>query len=203
MARKNNLKATVEHTEEEKNLTLEEKAVWINKLRNRECGINDPISKEELRQEFEVRKTKGVNPGLTRGRTTEEWTEAWMKFAENLVRCGKVVASLKAANIPVLELSIRRRVDADFEAWYQSLMDVCAQMLEDEAFRRAHDGVDEPVFFQGQKCGDIRKYSDTLLTFLLKGMRPEKYKDRVMTESTNLDLAKRLSNARERDIDAE
>ena len=49
---------------------------------------------------------------------------------------------------------------------------------EDEAVRRAHDGVDEPVFYQGKACGVVRKYSDTLLIFLLKGRRPEKYRDR-------------------------
>lgn len=50
--------------------------------------------------------------------------------------------------------------------------------LEQEARRRAVDGVDEPVFYQGAQCGLVRKYSDTLLIFLLKGVRPEKFKDR-------------------------
>ena len=45
--------------------------------------------------------------------------------------------------------------------------------LEDEARRRAVDGVDEPVFQQGKQVGTIRKHSDTLLIFLLKGIRPQ------------------------------
>lgn len=46
------------------------------------------------------------------------------------------------------------------------------QMLE-EARRRAYEGVEEPVFYQGNVCGHVRKYSDTLLMFKIKGERPE------------------------------
>jgi hypothetical protein len=51
-------------------------------------------------------------------------------------------------------------------------------MLEDEAKRRAHDGIDEPVFYQGEKCGVVRKYSDNLLIFMLKARRREKFSER-------------------------
>ena len=33
--------------------------------------------------------------------------------------------------------------------------------------------------YQGSQVGTVRRYSDTLLIFLLKGRRPEKFKDRV------------------------
>jgi len=54
--------------------------------------------------------------------------------------------------------------------------------LEDEATRRATDGVDEPVFYQGSQCGSVRRYSDTLLIFLLKAHNPEKYRDNARVE---------------------
>ncbi|MCR4375697.1 MAG: hypothetical protein NUW22_12690 [Acidobacteria bacterium] len=57
--------------------------------------------------------------------------------------------------------------------------------LEAEARRRATQGVEEPVFgkLPGKDTGTgqvgvIRKYSDTLLIFLLKGANPEKYRER-------------------------
>lgn len=59
-----------------------------------------------------------------------------------------------------------------------------ADRLEAEARRRAVEGVDEPVFYGGKPCGTIRKYSDTLLIFLLKGALPEKYRERTSTELT-------------------
>ena len=59
-----------------------------------------------------------------------------------------------------------------------------AQRLEAEARRRAEEGVEEPVFYKGKKCGVVTKYSDTLLIFLLKGAMPDKYKERTSTELT-------------------
>lgn len=70
--------------------------------------------------------------------------------------------------------------------------------LEDELLRRAHDGVEKPVFYKGRKLKHtIREYSDTLGIFLLKGGKPEKYRERV-EHSGSVDLAGRLIAARAR-----
>lgn len=71
------------------------------------------------------------------------------------------------------------------ETPYAHFFDQCreevAQRLEDEAFRRAHDGIDKPVTVAGER-EVIREYSDTLLIFLLKGMKPERYRERFSAE---------------------
>lgn len=74
-------------------------------------------------------------------------------------------------------------------------MDAAADKLEEEARRRAHDGFDEPVYYQGEVCGTVRKYSDTLLIFLLKGARPDKYRERtsITVEDPVKALAKLLN----------
>jgi hypothetical protein len=57
-----------------------------------------------------------------------------------------------------------------------------ADLLEAEARRRAVEGVEKPTgWHQGKPGGYVREYSDLLLIFLLKGARPETYKDRVDT----------------------
>ncbi len=43
---------------------------------------------------------------------------------------------------------------------------------EEEAVRRAVDGINEPVFYKGRQVGDIRRFSDTLLIFLMKAGDP-------------------------------
>ena len=53
--------------------------------------------------------------------------------------------------------------------------------LEDEAVRRAYEGVERAVTVAGQR-EIIREYSDTLLIFLLKGARPERYRDNLRLE---------------------
>lgn len=64
------------------------------------------------------------------------------------------------------------------EAFYEA-GEAAADLLEKEARRRAVEGVERPVFHKGEECGRIREYSDHLLMFLLKGVRPEKYRERI------------------------
>ena len=57
---------------------------------------------------------------------------------------------------------------------------MAGDILEAEAHRRAVEGVEEPVgWYKGQAGGTVRRYSDVLLMFLLKGVLPERYKDRI------------------------
>lgn len=75
--------------------------------------------------------------------------------------------------------------DEEYKKKYKIAMEEAAERLETEARRRAVEGVLEPVYYQGMKCGTIIKYSDTLLMFLLKGANPDKYADRVKSDNTN------------------
>ncbi len=48
-----------------------------------------------------------------------------------------------------------------------------ADLLEAEAWRRAVEGVEKPVgWYKGKPGGYVREYSDTLLIFPLRGLRP-------------------------------
>lgn len=73
-------------------------------------------------------------------------------------------------------------VEAKAVAWQ-----LAAEKLEAEAFRRAHDGVEEPVYQGGAEVGRVRKYSDTLLIFLLKGAKPNTYRDQWKGEISGPD----------------
>ena len=68
--------------------------------------------------------------------------------------------------------------DPEYRAKFERAQEVAIQALEDEAVRRAYEGVERPVYQGGEKVGVIREYSDTLLIFLLKGLRPAKYRER-------------------------
>lgn len=66
----------------------------------------------------------------------------------------------------------------DYAAAVADAEQQAADRMETEARRRAVEGWDEPVYQGGEHVGTVRKYSDTLLIFLLKGARPEKYRER-------------------------
>ena len=80
-----------------------------------------------------------------------------------------------------------RAEDPAFAAAWEKAKQIGVEALEDEAMRRALDGVDKPVFHMGEQCGTIREYSDTLAMFLLKGAKPEKYRERAQVDITNSD----------------
>lgn len=59
----------------------------------------------------------------------------------------------------------------DFAATWEDAIEAATDSLENEAIRRARDGVEEPVFYQGEQVGKIKRYSDSLLMFLLRANR--------------------------------
>jgi len=84
----------------------------------------------------------------------------------------------KAANIERTTHYLWMRQDKDYVKKFERAFEDACDLLEAEATRRATEGVEEPVFYQGVQCGTIRRYSDTLLIFMLKAARPDKFKDR-------------------------
>ena len=83
------------------------------------------------------------------------------------------------------------RNDEVLQAAVKEAQEVAADRLEAEAFRRAVHGVEVPTgWYRGRPGGMGRKYSDLLAIFLLKGLRPEKYSERVQMSGAlaNLDL---------------
>lgn len=74
------------------------------------------------------------------------------------------------------------RDDLDYRQRFATAESDAADLLEREARRRAVVGVEEAVYYKGQQVGAVRKYSDVLLIFLLKGLRPEKYRERYQHE---------------------
>jgi hypothetical protein len=120
-------------------------------------------------------------------------------FVRELAETGNVTTASRAANISRNTAYEWREADAAFKSLWDEAVDVSTDMLEAEARRRAVQGWDEPVFHQGRKVGKIRKYSDRMLEILLKGHRPEKFRERVdMKHSGRLTL-EQLVEASKRD----
>jgi len=71
----------------------------------------------------------------------------------------------------------------NFRDAFEVAKGIAKAMLLDEATRRAALGVEEPVFYKGQVCGFIKRYSDSLMLALLKAKFPEDFKDRHETDA--------------------
>jgi hypothetical protein len=75
-----------------------------------------------------------------------------------------------------------KAADEEFAAAWAEAIEQGTQALEDEARRRAVDGVEEPVYQKGELVGSVRRYSDNLLMFLLRGRRPAVYRESATVE---------------------
>ena len=71
-------------------------------------------------------------------------------FLEALRRTGVVVRAADAAGVSTSLAYARRKTDADFSAAWDNAMEDAIDVLESEARRRALDGIEEPVVYQGQ-----------------------------------------------------
>lgn len=129
-----------------------------------------------------------------------------MNRSHIFLRCYAETGSVtKAAEAAKISRSIhyrRLKEDERYKAAFEAAQEIAVAVLEDEALRRAVEGVEEPVTYQGQPSYEvvrdendnpvmvpgtklpktrpvtIRKYSDSLLQFLLRGAKPEKYRER-------------------------
>jgi hypothetical protein len=103
-------------------------------------------------------------------------------FLEALADTCNVRLACAISNISRSSAYLWRKEDSGFAQRWEEAAKIGAAALEEEAIRRAHEGWLEPVYYKGEIRGEVRKYSDTLLIFLLKGAKPEKYRERVQNE---------------------
>jgi hypothetical protein len=103
--------------------------------------------------------------------------KAYQKFISCLAQTGNVRFAASEAKIDYSTVYKRRNTDLEFAMLFEEALDIAADQLEGEAFRRAMEGWDENVFGKDGYVGTVKKYSDTLLIFLLKGRRKKIYGD--------------------------
>ncbi|MEO8082534.1 MAG: helix-turn-helix domain-containing protein [Ardenticatenales bacterium] len=99
-------------------------------------------------------------------------------FLIELARTCNVTHAVTKAGIERSTAYEARADDEAFAEMWAKAKQIGAEVLEDEAVRRAHEGWDEPAIYQGKIGACVRKFSDSLLIFLLKGAMPEKYRER-------------------------
>lgn len=105
--------------------------------------------------------------------------EKQAKFLKVLSEGGSVTKAAAAVKIVRLTAYNLRENNPEFAAAWDAAIEAGTDLLEDEAHRRAFKGVRKPIYQGGKLAGHVTEYSDTLTIFLLKGRRPEKYRDNI------------------------
>ncbi len=105
-------------------------------------------------------------------------------FLAALAKHGFVAKAARLAGVDRGTARRARKGDEAFAAAWDAALAEYVEDLEAEADRRAYKGTLKPVYYKGKRCGVIREYSDTLMIFRLKALKPEVYKDRSETNHT-------------------
>lgn len=113
------------------------------------------------------------------------------KFLAELSRNGgNVSRAAKTANVSRRLIYLREETDAEFAKEFRAAQRVGYRALEDEARRRAFNGVREPLYYAGKKVASVKSYSDKLLIELLRAEFPEKYrKEAPATAVVNVQMS--------------
>lgn len=80
----------------------------------------------------------------------------------------------KAKSIATLDEQTGVYAD-DFWPRWEAARDAGIERIEDEAIRRAVEGVEKPVYQGGVLVGSLTEYSDTLMGLVLRGKKPGIY----------------------------
>ena len=110
-------------------------------------------------------------------------------FLDVLAKTGRVAEASRACGYTdTATLQKFRRGDEDFAEAWDFALESAGDILEDEMRRRAEDGVLEPTFYKGEIVGYTTKYSDNVGMFLLRGLRPGKYRENARGGDTNINF---------------
>jgi hypothetical protein len=138
--------------------------------------------------------SKALAPAIDTSRHQE-------RFLECFAACGSVLKAARSAKLNRQSHYWWLREDPTYRPRFEAACERVAQMLEDEAVRRAHDGVRRAVRYKGKVVGYEMEYSDRLLELLLKAHSPEKYAERSkvnLNVTGELELRARLEAGRKR-----
>jgi transposase-like protein len=108
-------------------------------------------------------------------KATDENKEIVLAMLANGATYAAAAAAIGAHRRTIIKWPER---DEEFAERWRDAIEEGIDKLEDEAIRRARDGVKRPVFYMGQVVGYVQEYSDSLLKFLLEAKRPAVYRAR-------------------------
>lgn len=96
------------------------------------------------------------------------------KFLKSLAETGNVSEAAKSIGASRPGLYKARDLDENLARAWDSALETASDTLIAEVRRRGLEGFEEELHYQGELTGDVvTKYSDVLLIFLVKGLRPE------------------------------
>ncbi len=100
-------------------------------------------------------------------------------FFSGYIKIGTITGAAREAGIDPTYHYKWLETDPEYPAKFKIAHQTASELLVEEGRRRAYQGVEEPTgWYRGEPGGFVKRYSDSLLIFLIKGAFPDIYKDR-------------------------
>lgn len=146
--------------------------------------VKSTSTKKEINEEKKERRRNlahiPVVESVTQSALQTTTVTAANKFLELVVEyCGNISKACEASGVARYWVYLEEKRNEEFAERFREAQQMGLDALEDKARERAALGVEKDVYYQGEVVGVEINYSDTLMALLLKGGKPEKYKDRV------------------------
>ena len=104
-----------------------------------------------------------------------DWTD---RFLDLLEEDGLLNSAARAVGTTTTRVRNLREQSAEFDQAVERALEIANDELEKEARRRAVQGIEKGVYYQGDRVDTEVVYSDALLTTLLKAKRPDEFAER-------------------------
>ena len=120
-------------------------------------------------------------------------------FLMTYIRCGSISKAARKCKID-RTTHYQWMKNEKYAQAFEKARQHAGDLLEEEAYRRAVEGYSQPIYYKGEKVGSKKVYSDYLLAELLRGAKPEVYRDNKteVNANVNINLSDAVAAARER-----
>ena len=134
----------------------------------------------EVSQEVTEEKELNVFGQLIEGSVFPDQSLRQRTFLVAYSECGSLNKSYEITGISSTSHYHWMHTDSNYVQAFTEARRITGHKLEAEAIRRAYEGWDEPVYQGGKLAGVTRKYSDTLMIFMLKGLLPDIHREKFV-----------------------
>jgi hypothetical protein len=125
-------------------------------------------------------------------KTEPDWLDAYAiqhpkknKMLRAFAAVGMVAEAARIAEVDRTMHYDWLKADEVYAKAFDHAHEIAGELAEDELTRRGIHGVEKPVYQQGELVGHVVEYSDACLIFKLKGLKPQKYRERYEHSGPN------------------
>ena len=115
-------------------------------------------------------------------------------FLASYAHTGRITKAGKACGVGWRNHYNWMAADPVYATAFATAKRMAGDFLEDEAVRRAMEGITKRVYYKGDVVDEVQEFSDLLMIFLLKGAKPDTYREHVDIRLSQAQAAEQIAS---------